>query len=265
MLISLIGAAALVALLERIPRLQLSRQPFFRSFLVTDAFYLLTGFVVGGAISVAYITRGLQFFGNVLALPRLAALALPIWIVVILALLALDAGNYAAHYCLHRFGILWELHKVHHSSPKLDWLATFRFHIAEQILRRLLAPLLLMLLGFPLKAVVIAGAFLLAWGILNHANLRLNLEVLESVLITPRLHRIHHLNNSPMNNLGTIFTFWDKLRGTLDRTKYAEDRELGNGERDYPQSWLRQFSEPIRRISRSGSRAIEKSKSLLAE
>ena len=245
MLISLIGAAALVALLERIPRLQLRHQAFFRSFFVSDVFYLLTGFVVGGAISIAYVTRGLQFFGDVLALPRLAGLALPLWIVVILALLALDAGNYAAHYCLHRFPILWELHKVHHSSPTLDWLATFRFHIAEQVLRRLLAPLLLMLLGFPLKAVIIAGAVLLAWGILNHANLRLNFEVLEAVLITPRLHRIHHLNNSSMNNLGTIFAFWDKLRGTLDRTKYAEDLELGNGEPNYPQNWLRQFFKPL--------------------
>ena len=101
---------------------------------------------------------------------------------------------------------------------------------------------------------IIAGPILLAWGILNHANLRLNLEGLEAVLITPRLHRIHHLNNSSMNNLGTIFTFWDKLRGTLDRTKYAEDRELGNGEQDYPQSWLRQFSEPVRHTSLTAKR-----------
>src|SRR5882762_2494726 len=112
MLISLIGAAALVALMERVPRLQLRRQAFFRSFFVSDVFYLLSGFVVGGAISIAYVTRGLQFFGEVLTLPRLTALALPLWFVIILALLALDAGNYAAHYCLHRFGILWEFHKV---------------------------------------------------------------------------------------------------------------------------------------------------------
>ena len=49
-----------------------------------------------------------------------------------LALLGLDVGNYFAHYCLHRFDVLWQFHKTHHSSRKLDWLATFRSHIGEQ-------------------------------------------------------------------------------------------------------------------------------------
>ena len=250
MLISLIGAAALVALAERIPRVQLRSQSFFRRFFVTDVFYLLTGFVAGSSIAVAYIARGSEFMGDVLSVPRLNAIALPLWLMVILALLALDAGNYAAHYCLHRFDILWEFHKIHHSSRKLDWLATFRSHIGEQILRRLLAPALLILFGFPTKAVIIAGSFFIAWAILNHANLRLNWRVLETVFITPRLHRIHHLCNSRSNNLGTVFTFWDRLRGSLDLRQYAEERELGNGEPDYPQNWLRQFFRPLGRLGR---------------
>lgn len=247
MLIGLLVAAAFVALMERVPRLRLRPLLFFRRFFITDVFYLLTGFIAGGPIAVAYVNRGSQFFGDVLAVPRLAAFHLPLWLAVGMALLALDAGNYAAHYCLHRFNTLWEFHKIHHSSRELDWLATFRSHIGEQLLRRLLAPVLLILLGFPLNAIVIAGGIFIAWGIFNHANLRLNLRFLETVFITPRLHRIHHLNHAPTNNLGTFFTLWDKLRGTLDRSETFAERELGNGVRDYPQSWLRQFSEPIRR------------------
>ena len=250
MLISLIVAAALVALIERLPHVRRRAQPFFRSFFVTDVFYLLTGFVAGGSIALAYIIRGSQFIVDVFAIPRLTALSLPLWLVVILALLALDAGNYGAHYCLHRFDMLWEFHKIHHSSRELDWLATFRSHLGEQVLRRLLAPALLILFGFPMKAVIIAGSLFIAWAILNHANLRLNMQVLETVLITPRLHRIHHLNNAPSNNLGTVFTFWDKLRGTLDIKQYDEEYELGNGVPDYPQNWLRQFFKPLdRKIS----------------
>ena len=248
LLISLIGTAALVALMERIQRVQLRPRPFFRIFFLTDVFYLLTGFVAGGSIATVYIARGSQFIGDVFSVPRLTNFSLPLWLVVILALLALDAGNYAAHYCLHRFDALWEFHKIHHSSRELDWLATFRSHIAEQILRRLLTPVLLFLFGFPLNAVIIAGAFFIAWAILNHANLGLSMQALETVLITPRLHRIHHLSNASTNNLGTVFTFWDKLRGTLDVTEIAAEAELGNGEPDYPQSWLRQFFMPLRRV-----------------
>jgi len=44
-----------------------------------------------------------------------------------LVLLGLDVGNYFAHYCLHRFDVLWQFHKTHHSSRELDWLANFPF------------------------------------------------------------------------------------------------------------------------------------------
>lgn len=94
---------------------------------------------------------------------------------------------------------------------------------------------------------IIAGAMFIAWSVLNHANLRLNSKLFERVLITPRLHRTHHLNDAESRNLGTIFTIWDKLRGTLDRTHFAEECALGNGEADSPQSWLRQFFTPFRR------------------
>jgi len=248
--ISLVAAATIIALIERIPRLRLRPQRFFRKFFVTDFFYLLTGFVAGGSLALAYITSTAEFLGSSLSIPRLRATTLPFWIVVILALVALDAGNYAVHYCLHRFDLLWRLHKVHHSSEALDWLATFRSHIGEQILRRLLAPVLLILFGFPPKAVVIAGALFTAWAILNHANLKLDIPLLESLFITPRLHRIHHLTNDQNNNLGTVFIVWDKLRGTLDVTKYDQECELGNGERDYPQRWLRQFFKPLDRAQR---------------
>ena len=248
MLISLLVAAALVAFMERVPRIRFRPLPFFRRFFITDVFYLLTGFVAGGSIAATYVTRGSLLFGEVLSVPRLTALATPLWLAVVLALFALDAGNYAAHYCLHRFNSLWEFHKIHHSSRELDWLATFRSHIVEQILRRLLAPVLLILVGFPLNAVIIAGIIFSAWAIFNHANIKLNLRFLEAVFITPRLHRIHHLNNAPTNNLGTVFTFWDKLRSTFDLREIGDESELGNGERDYPQNWLRQFCEPMRRI-----------------
>lgn len=239
----------MIVLMERFPQTRLRAQSFFRQFLTTDVFYLLTGFVAGSSLAAGYIMRGSDFIGGWFTVPRIAALPFPLWSFVILAIVMLDVGNYVAHYCLHRFDLLWQFHKIHHSSLQLDWIATFRSHIGEQIFRRLLAPVLLILFGFPPKAVVIAGAIFIAWAMLNHANIKLNMQFLETIFITPRLHRIHHLNNAPANNLGTLFTFWDKIRGTLDMTLYSHEDELGNGELNYPQTWSRQLLQPVKGIA----------------
>jgi sterol desaturase/sphingolipid hydroxylase (fatty acid hydroxylase superfamily) len=245
-------AAALLAAAERSRRLAFRPAPFLRRHFASDVVYLLTGFVAGGAGAAAYVSSGSAWVGDALGLPRFAALGLPLWVSAPLALLALDAGNYLAHYLLHRFDLLWEFHKIHHSSPALDWLATFRSHIVEQALRRLLAPLLLILAGFPPAAVALAGSAFLAWVMLIHSNLRINLSFLEPFLVTPRLHRAHHLDAPEVRNLGTVFSFWDSWRGTLVRDETGEGARFGNGEDSYPQSWHPQLFEPFVRIGRKG-------------
>ena len=247
-----IGIGALVlALLERSERLRFRAAPFWRAHAVTDVVYLLTGYVAGGSLALAYIVATTDCLGR-LGLPRLAA---PRWASVPLALLALDLGNYAAHWLLHRVDVLWEFHKAHHSSPTLDWLATFRSHVVEQTFRRLLAPALLIVVGFPPDAVIIAASIFTAWAMLNHSNLALRLGVLERFLVTPALHRVHHVPRTTERNLGTVFVFWDALRGTLVRTGPGRDCTFGvPGETEtYPQGWLAQLVEPVRRVGRDPS------------
>jgi sterol desaturase/sphingolipid hydroxylase (fatty acid hydroxylase superfamily) len=215
---------------------------------------MLTGFVAGGSLAILYILAVSEWFGSGLGLPRLASINLPLWSSIPLALVALDLGNYVAHYYLHRSDLLWEFHKIHHSSLTLDWLATFRSHIVEQIFRRLIAPAALIIVGFPLNSVLIAGGVFIVWAMLNHSNLRLNLGPLETVLITPRLHRVHHLYKTSEKNLGTIFTFWDRLRGTFVFVETNEKSLFGNGDAVYPQKWLSQLAEPVLRITRPGRR-----------
>lgn len=131
----------------------------------------------------------------------------------------------------------------------LDWLATFRSHLLEQTVRRLIAPVLLILIGFPLAAVLIANAIFIGCTMLNHSNLEVNLCFLERLLITPRLHRLHHVYETSEKNLGTVFKFWDQLRGTFIRPEPDEKSVFNNGETGYPQGWLPQLIEPVRRIA----------------
>jgi sterol desaturase/sphingolipid hydroxylase (fatty acid hydroxylase superfamily) len=204
------------------------------------------------------VERGTHLVGAI-GLPRWTDLALPLWITVLFALLLIDAGNYAAHWLLHRVDALWQVHKVHHSSRQLDWLATFRSHLVEQLLRRLLAPALLIAVGVPIAAVALAAAIFTAWAVVNHANLRFGPAWLERVFITPRLHRMHHHTATTEHNLGTVLTIWDRWRGTLITTEPVV-HELGvPGETEsYPQNWLAQLVEPFRVRGPSSTRAGER-------
>jgi sterol desaturase/sphingolipid hydroxylase (fatty acid hydroxylase superfamily) len=249
MVFIIIGAAALLfGVLERVPVLRFRESNLFRPYFLTDLFYLLTGFVAGSSLAIAYIALGSRWIEAHSGLPRIAHIDLPFWLSIPAALVALDLGNYIAHYLLHRSDLLWEFHKIHHSSLLLDWVATFRSHILEQVFRRLIAPLSIIILGFPIDAVVVAGGLFTAWAMFNHSNLKLDLRFLERVLITPRLHRLHHVSDSSDKNLGTVFTFWDRVRGSYTFIGADPDGELGNGEPAYPQTWASQLFEPILRI-----------------
>jgi sterol desaturase/sphingolipid hydroxylase (fatty acid hydroxylase superfamily) len=142
-------------------------------------------------------------------------LGAPLWLETVLALVLLDLGNYVVHWALHRYPLLWRLHALHHSSPVLDWLATFRAHPLEQIVRRLGAPLFVIAAGVSPAAVGLASAIFIAWAIGNHANLRLRLRALDAFAITPHLHWLHH--ESAEHNFGTVFSVWDRLTGRLMR------------------------------------------------
>jgi lathosterol oxidase len=246
--LALLATLLALSVVERTPLFRFTRSFFFRPFFATDVTYLLTGGVVLGLMlrnqAAQWVDAtpgaGLEFD------------TIPRPLLVVIAIVFYDLGAYASHLLLHRFPMLWALHKVHHSSRALDWLATFRAHIMEHALRHLASPVLLILLGIPIEVVGIAGAVYTAWAAINHANVRVNLWFLEALFITPRLHRLHHVPDTSERNLGTIFSLWDRLRGTLLTTATARQELLGvPGEVEtYPQSWLLQLVEPPRRLWR---------------
>lgn len=249
-IVTLAVTISLLAILERSPRFRFRPQKFLRPYFTSDVVYLATGFVAGTSLSLAYILAASKALGDQLGLPRLAATDPPLWLTVPLALVAIDAGNYFSHWLLHRVAALWEFHKVHHSSPQLDWLAAFRSHLVEQTVRRLVAPLLLILFGFPTIAVVLAGAIFTSWAAVIHSNLRFQPRWLEWLIVTPRLHRTHHNAETSEKNLGNVLTLWDRLRGTFESGAASDPDHLGvPGEvTTYPQGWWRQLAQPLRTI-----------------
>jgi sterol desaturase/sphingolipid hydroxylase (fatty acid hydroxylase superfamily) len=257
LLIQIASLAFGFGVLERLPRLRFQAAAFFRRGFGSDALHLLTSMTLA-SLTLGFVALGSGLLGW-LGLPRLSALGLPGLASAGLALVLLDLGHYAVHLSLHRFDALWALHKVHHSSLALDWLATFRSHL-QQALRHFATPLLLVLVGPPLGAVALALTVHGVFALLNHSNLAPPLRWLEPVFVTPRLHRVHHGVHTSEMNLGVVFTLWDRLRGTLVTHGLAPAASLGvPGELDsYPQTWARQQLEPLRAVRARGAAAAER-------
>ncbi|WP_319783899.1 sterol desaturase family protein [Oceanisphaera sp. IT1-181] len=143
----------------------------------------------------------------------------PVWLSVVLSLLALDLLIYLQHRLLHAQPLLWRLHRVHHADVELDVTTGLRFHPLEILLSMLLKLAAVTLLGAPALAVLLFEVLLNASSMFNHANVNLPQRQdrwLRLILVTPDMHRVHHsvIPNETNSNFGFNLPWWDRLFGT---------------------------------------------------
>ena len=142
------------------------------------------------------------------------------WIAVGVGVLGLDAVSYAWHRANHRVPLLWRFHQVHHADASFHVTTALRFHPGELLLALPLRLAVILLLGVPRAGVLV---FELVFGVANlveHGNVELPRRVellLRRVLITPALHRGHHVSDwiELNTNFGTVLSLWDRLAGTF--------------------------------------------------
>jgi sterol desaturase/sphingolipid hydroxylase (fatty acid hydroxylase superfamily) len=241
---SLSGFYVIVAGLERVPGLRFRAVPRPRPYLSADVAWYV-GAVVASAISVFVLRPQLARLaiapvaGHVRSLPAVGQL--------LLALVVFDFASFVLHVGLHRSNPLWSVHKVHHSTLQLDGFATTRAHMFENFVRFVPAQAVLFVVGVPAGLVTPTVAIAAAYGISNHSNLRTDLRWAEAVLVTPRLHRRHHIPATTQHNFGTVFTIWDRMFGTLLRHDAAPNERFGvPGEIDtYPQHFSSAVRQPL--------------------
>jgi len=241
-----------VGRLERTPTLQFRELSSPRPYLATDlAWYSVA--VAATAVSV-FVFR--PVLANLAIAPVRDTIAgAPFLLKLAVGLVVFDFVSFVVHRCLHRYHLLWNIHKVHHSTLELDGFATTRTHMIENMLRFVPSQALLFLIGMPVNVVAASVAIAAIYGVSNHSNLGLDLRWIEPVLVTPRLHRRHHVPATTQNNYGGIFTLWDRLCGSLVRADIISDERFGvPGEIDtYPQHFAPAFRRPLTH-SRSGVR-----------
>jgi sterol desaturase/sphingolipid hydroxylase (fatty acid hydroxylase superfamily) len=146
---------------------------------------------------------------------------------LIAALLALDYALYLWHVALHRVPWLWRWHVVHHSDLDLDTSTGLRFHAVEIVASVAWRVALVRALGIGEKPLALYQQVLFLSVLFHHSNVRLPLALerwLAYVVVTPRMHGIHHstVKDETDANWSSVLTVWDRLHHTL-RLDVAQD------------------------------------------
>jgi sterol desaturase/sphingolipid hydroxylase (fatty acid hydroxylase superfamily) len=138
----------------------------------------------------------------------------------LLAFVLLDYTTYLWHRLNHVAPVLWRFHGIHHTDLDLDVSTAFRFHVGELLLSVGTRALQIILIGVgPALALAWEAAELVAT-MFHHSNLRLPIGLergLNRVLVTPRMHGIHHsfVEGEASSNWSVMFSCWDRAHGTV--------------------------------------------------
>lgn len=164
-------------------------------------------------------TKTLEFTSSVnFGLMRLVQL--PDVLNYILSFLLMDLAFYYWHLLNHKIPFLWRFHNVHHFDPEMDVSTAFRFHFVEIGFSTLFRILQISLIGINPIAFLIYETAFTANTIFQHSNIKLPIKLerfLNKIIVTPRMHGIHHSNykEETNSNYSTVFSFWDRIHKTL--------------------------------------------------
>ena len=129
-----------------------------------------------------------------------------------------DLAYYWAHRMSHEINLFWSAHVVHHQSEDYNLSVALR-QSALQVVWTSFFYLPLAVMGFRPVDFVLAAAFTTLYQFWVHTQAIGKLGVLEYILVTPSLHRVHHGRDPKYidKNHGGVFIWWDMLFGTYQR------------------------------------------------
>jgi sterol desaturase/sphingolipid hydroxylase (fatty acid hydroxylase superfamily) len=138
----------------------------------------------------------------------------------VLVFALLDLAFYYWHRLNHEWPALWRFHNVHHCDPDLGVSTSFRFHFGEVALSTVFRIVQVTVIGASLPAYAAYEVAFQLNTLFHHSNVRLPIRVerwLNRILVTPRMHGIHHSQvcEETNSNYSVVFSWWDRLHRTL--------------------------------------------------
>jgi sterol desaturase/sphingolipid hydroxylase (fatty acid hydroxylase superfamily) len=216
--VSIAGAYVLLFVAEQLLPLRRRTHPLgarlFVNFVMSAATFLAGTIVVRSVAlrGMSVVTQGRYGVLQLGPMPTPARVAV--------AFLLMDLTFYYWHRLNHVVGFFWRFHLVHHVDPDMDVSTSFRFHFGEVLYSSAFRLAQVLLIGVtPLLYGTYELVFQLAT-LFHHSNLRLPIGVeraLNRVLVTPRMHGIHHsdVQEESNTNYSVVFRWWDALHRTL--------------------------------------------------
>ena len=161
-----------------------------------------------------------------------------VWLcVATVVIIGADFATFYTHYLDHKIKVMWEFHKVHHSSEFLIPITNKRFHPAQQIFDNAgvalttgaLIGIFSYVFSMPIYENTIAGidAYFLVNALsfyhLRHSHIDMSYGWLENWFLSPSQHHVHHSKETRHwdKNFGLFLSIWDRLFGTF---LYSEPR-----------------------------------------
>lgn len=150
----------------------------------------------------------------------ISRLPVPPFLARVLGILLLDYTLYWWHFLTHRVPALWRFHQVHHLDQEMDATTALRFHFGEIAISVAFRAAQVIVIG-PTPAILASWQIFLFLCILfHHSNVRLPLtweRRLAFIVVTPRLHGIHHsiAPDEVNSNWSSGLTLWDLLHATF--------------------------------------------------
>ncbi|MBE1285857.1 MAG: sterol desaturase family protein [Rhodobacteraceae bacterium] len=188
----------------------------------------LLGDTVANFVTLAlFIAMNLAMTGLVVAAyyyvyENFSLTQLPIngWTILLCVLLA-DLVYYWEHRFMHRVGIGWATHTVHHSSPYFNISVAYRFGPLDGFIP-LFFHIPLVMLGFNPLVVFFSEVLVQLYQTALHTETVKKLpRPVEAVMNTPSHHRVHHGSNPQYidKNYAGIFIIWDRMFGTFEEER----------------------------------------------
>lgn len=139
------------------------------------------------------------------------------WLTIISGIVLADFLYYLEHRLMHRIGIGWATHTVHHSSPHFNMSVAYRFGPLDSVFP-LLFSIPAVMLGFNPFLLLACEIFVQTFQAILHTEIIKKFpKPIEYLFNTPSHHRVHHGSNPQYwdKNYGGIFIIWDRLLGTF--------------------------------------------------
>lgn len=188
-----------------------------------------------------------------------------------------DFTKYLVHRWMHRWPLLWAIHKVHHSAETLTPITVYRVHPLEGVLYALRSAgaqgvaisTFIFLFGSSVDLYTIVGVNILVFifhvtgSNLRHSHINISYwPWLERILISPAQHQLHHsiAEEHFDKNFGAALAIWDWMFGSLHLSHCDQKLEFGlsKTENASASSLLTIYWQPLCEIATISTRTIRK-------